>query len=99
MNLANHAVRLCNLWIRRSKDKWSSGYAFVSGAEGMRFKFRTGQIGHSIAKSSPSLRHFSNGADVLPGRNDAKVAPQTRVVSWAGLFGMDSGLRLAKCWV
>ena len=37
---------------------WSSGNAFVSGAGGLRFKSRAGQIGHSVADSSPPLRHF-----------------------------------------
>ena len=37
---------------------WSSGNAFVSGAGGLRFKSRAGQIGHSVAKGSPPLRHF-----------------------------------------
>ena len=37
---------------------WSSGNAFVSGAGGLRFKSRAGQIGRSVANGSPSLRHF-----------------------------------------
>ena len=37
---------------------WSSGNAFVSGAGGLRFKSRAGQIGHSVANGSPPLRHF-----------------------------------------
>ena len=37
---------------------WSSGNAFVSGAEGLRFKSRAGRIGHSAANGSPPLRHF-----------------------------------------
>ena len=37
---------------------WSSGNAFISGAGGLRFKSRTGQIGHSVANGSPPLRHF-----------------------------------------
>ena len=37
---------------------WSSGNAFVSGAGGLRFKSRVGQIGHSVANGSPPLRHF-----------------------------------------
>ena len=37
---------------------WSSGNAFVSGAGGQRFKSRAGQIGHSVANSSPPLQHF-----------------------------------------
>ena len=32
---------------------WSSGNAFVSGAGGLRFKSQAGQIGHSVANSSP----------------------------------------------
>ena len=35
-----------------------SGNAFVSGAGGLRFKSRAGQIEHSVAKDSPPLRHF-----------------------------------------
>ena len=37
---------------------WSSGNAFVSGAGGLRFKSRAGQIGHSVANGSPPLQHF-----------------------------------------
>ena len=37
---------------------WLSGNAFVSGAEGLRFKSLAGQIGHSVANGSPPLRHF-----------------------------------------
>ena len=37
---------------------WSSGNAFVSGAGGLRFKSRAGQIGHSVANGSPPLRDF-----------------------------------------
>ena len=37
---------------------WSSGNAFVSGAGGLSFKFRTGQVGHRVAIASPPLRHF-----------------------------------------
>ena len=36
----------------------SSSNAFVSGAEGMRFKSRTSQIGHNVANGLPPLRHF-----------------------------------------
>ena len=32
--------------------------AFVSEAGGQRFKSRAGQIGHSVANGSPTLRHF-----------------------------------------
>ena len=37
---------------------WSSGNAFVAGAEGLRFKSRAEQIGHSVANRMPSLHHF-----------------------------------------
>ena len=37
---------------------WSSGNAFVSGAGGLKCKFRAGQIGRSVANGSPPLRHF-----------------------------------------
>ena len=43
---------------------WSSGKAFVSGAGGLRFKSRVGQIGHSVANGSPPLRHFFEGSCV-----------------------------------
>ena len=42
----------------RELASWSSGNAFVSGAEGHRFKSRAGQIGHSVANGSLLLRHF-----------------------------------------
>ena len=53
---------------------WSSGNALVSGVGGLRFKSRTGQIGHSVTNGSPPLRYSSKGA-VLPGRNDAEMGP------------------------
>ena len=36
---------------------WSSGNAFVSGADGLRFNSRAGQIERSVAKGSSPLRH------------------------------------------
>ena len=36
---------------------WSSGNAFVSEAESLRFKSRAGQIGHSFANGLPPQRH------------------------------------------
>ena len=36
----------------------NSGNAFVSGAGGLRFKSRVGQVGHSVAYGSPPLRRF-----------------------------------------
>ena len=44
--------------LRISSPSWSSGNAFVSGAGGLRFKSRAGQIGHSVANGSPPLRLF-----------------------------------------
>ena len=38
-------------------DHWMLD-ALVSGARGLRFKSRAGQIGHSVANSSPPLQHF-----------------------------------------
>ena len=46
----------------------SSGNALVSGAGGLRFKSRAGQIGHRV-------RHRCDNTSkeaVLPGRNDAE---------------------------
>ena len=40
------------------KTSWSSGNVFIFGAGGLRFKSWTGQIEHSVANSSPLLRHF-----------------------------------------
>ena len=37
---------------------WLSGNAFVYGRGGLRFKFRAGQIEHSVTNGSPPLRHF-----------------------------------------
>ena len=53
---------------------WSSGNAFVSRAEGLRFKSRTGQIGHSVANGWPLLQYFSKGT-VLFRRNERRWAP------------------------
>ena len=44
--------------IIKKQASWSSGNAFVSGAGGLRFKSRAGQIGHSVSNGSPPLHHF-----------------------------------------
>ena len=54
---------------------WSSGNAFVSGAGGLGFKSRAGQIGHSVANSSPLLQHFFERRSCVPGRNDVEMVP------------------------
>ena len=54
---------------------WSSGNAFVSGAVGLRFESRAGQVGRSVVNGSPLLLHFFKEA-ALPGRNDAKMGPK-----------------------
>ena len=51
-------VEFLFLKIRYRLASWLSGNAFVSGARGLRFKSRAGQIGHSVANGSPPLRHF-----------------------------------------
>ena len=53
---------------------WSSGDGFVSGAGGLRFKSRAGQIGHSVANGLPPLRHFFERICVATRR----WAPPTR---------------------
>ena len=52
----------------------ASGNAFVSGAGGLRFKSRAGQIGHSVANGSSPCDISSKGA-VLPRRNDVEIGP------------------------
>ena len=54
----------------------SSGNVFVSGAVGLRFKSRAGQIGFSVANGSPSLQYFFGGAMTR------RWAPQTRYTPW-----------------
>ena len=44
--------------------------AFISGAGGPRFKSRAGQIGYSVANSSPPLRHFFERRFVALGQWD-----------------------------
>ena len=51
-------IAYANLVIMMASASWSSGHAFVSGAEGVRFKSRVNQIEHSAANGSPPLRHF-----------------------------------------
>ena len=49
-------------------------YAFITGAESLRFKSRAGKIGHSVANGLPRSDIFSKGATyVARGRNDAKM--------------------------
>ena len=52
--------------------------AFVSETGGRRLKSRAGQIGHSVANDSPSVRLLSKGT-VLRGRNDAETGPANAV--------------------
>ena len=54
---------IINIYVLQKKKipaTWSSGNVFVSGAGGLRFKSRAGQIGHSVVNGSPSLRHFES---------------------------------------
>ena len=44
---------------------WSSGNVFVSGAKGLRFESRTGQIGLIVANSLLPLLHFLERSVVL----------------------------------
>ena len=53
---------------------WSSGYAFVSGAGGLRFKSLAGQVVTSVANDSLHCNISSKGA-VLPGCNDEEMGP------------------------
>ena len=50
----------------------SSGNTFVSGAGGLRFKSRSGQIEHSAATGSLPLQHFFERSSVAraQGRGD-----------------------------
>ena len=56
---------------------WLSGNAFVSGAEGLRFKFRAGQIGHTVThgvSAATSLRKEL----YCPGAMTWRWGPPTR---------------------
>ena len=55
---------------------WSSGNYFASGAGGLRFKSWVGQIGRSVANSSPPLQHFFERSCVVRAQ-------------WCGLVEMD----------
>ena len=55
---------------------WSSGKVFVSGAEGLRFNSRAGQIECSVAKGSSPLRHLFERSCV-PGAMTQRWASQT----------------------
>ena len=53
---------------------WSSGNPFVSGAGGLRFKSRAGQMGHSVVNASPPLRYyFFQSSCVAHSRNDTEI--------------------------
>ena len=64
---------------------WSSGNAFVSGAEGLRFKSRAGQIGHSVANGSPPLQHLFQRIYVAHRRNDCEDGPRKLVTRFGVL--------------
>ena len=51
---------------------WLSVNAFVSEAEGLRFKSQAGQTAHNVANASPRCNISPKGA-VLPGRNDLEM--------------------------
>ena len=53
---------------KNKKNSWSSANAFLSGAEGQKFKSRAGQIEHSVANGSPPLRHFFERSCVAPAQ-------------------------------
>ena len=79
--LGSNPLTTNNMWCTWGLDfetrpaSWSSGNAFVSGVWGLRFKSRAGQIGHSVANSSPPLRHFLEWSCVAHRRNDAEMSP------------------------
>ena len=50
-------------------------YSFGSGAGGLRFKSRVGQIGSSVVNGFPPLRHFFDRGCVACMRNDAEMGP------------------------
>ena len=52
-------------------DSWSSDNASFSGAGGLRFISRSGQIGLRV----PTAATFFSKEAVLPRRNDAKMGP------------------------
>ena len=54
----------CETFNLSQPASWSSGNAFVSGAGGLRFKSRAGQIGLSVANGLPPLRHFFEWSSV-----------------------------------
>ena len=41
----------------------------------LRFEFRAGQIGHSVANGSPPLQHFFERKYAARRRNDAEMGP------------------------
>ena len=51
-----------------------SGYAFISGAVGLRFISRAGQLETVLPTARYRCNISSKGA-VLPGRNDAQIGP------------------------
>ena len=60
---------------------WSSGNAFVSGANGLGFNSRAGQIECSVAKSSSPLRHLFERSCVA-GAMTQRWASQTGYKLW-----------------
>ena len=58
-------------------SRWLSDNAFVSGAEGPRFKSRTVKSDTVLPTACHRCITSSKGA-VLPGRNDAEMGSQTR---------------------
>ena len=52
-----------------------SGNKFVSGAGGLGFKSRAGQIGHSVANGSPPLRYFFEKSCVADTHTDVEKGP------------------------
>ena len=55
---------------------WLSGNVFVSGAGGLWFKSRAGQIGHSAANILPPLQHFFEKEWCCPGQMTRRWALQ-----------------------
>ena len=57
---------------------WSSGNAFVSGAGGLRFKSRVGQIVHSAADDLPALQYFFDSSCIARAQWREDGPPPTR---------------------
>ena len=76
---------------------FSSGNAFVSGTDGLRFKFRAYQMGHGVVNRSPPLQHFFEKSGD-PWEQRSENWPRQLVTLWCSTASIMQDLLMINFW-